>query len=326
MPPSLRVVDHSRPATVYYLCPHFNRPIGGIRTIYRHVDTLNAAGIPATVVHAPDGFSCTWFDNDTRVTGARSVALSGQDVIVVPEWYGPYLKALPIGPRIVIFNQNAYKTFSELDDSATSGAPYRGVPGIEAILVVSSDNAEYLRFAFPELTITQVRNAIDPVLFHPPERIAGRRLAYMPRKRPDDARQVLRLLHAHGILDSWQVVLIENRSETETADLLRSCAIFLSFSAQEGFGLPPAEAMACGCYVIGFSGLGGREYFDPAFSCPVEESDVLAFAKATAAALVDDPVMLAERARGASEHVLTRYSLVGQREDLLSFFGPMLDG
>ena len=110
----------------------------------------------------------------------------------------------------------------------------------------------------------------------------------MPRKRANDARQVLRLLAAHGSLEGWEVVPIEDRTEAETAGLLRSCAIFLSFSAQEGFGLPPAEAMACGCYVVGFPGLGGREYFDPTFSCPIEEGDVLAFAKATAAILSDD--------------------------------------
>ncbi len=274
-------VDHHRPATVHYLCPHIDCPTGGVRAIYRHVDILNAAGIPATVVHAPDGFSCTWFDHDTRVTAARSVALSRQDVLVVPEWYGPYLKALPIGPRIVVFNQNAYQTFTGLDDNAATGAPYRGIPGLQEILVVSHDNADYMRFGFPELTVTRVRNAIDPALFYPPDRVPGRRIAWMPRKRADDARQVLRLLAAHGSLEGWEVIPIEHHTEAETAGLLRSCAIFLSFSAQEGFGLPPAEAMACGCYVVGFSGLGGSEYFDVAFSSPVAEGDVLAFAKET---------------------------------------------
>jgi hypothetical protein len=323
-PPPLRVVDHARPATVYYLCPHSDQPSGGIRAIYRHVDTLNAAGIPATVVHARDGFSCTWFEHDTRVTAARSVALAEQDVLVVPEWYGCRLSALPTGPRIVIFNQNAYRTFAGLDDDAEPGAPYRGVRGLEAILAVSEDNADCLRFAFPELPVALVRNAVDSAMFHPPERSAGRRLALMPRKRSDDAFQVLRLLSAHGSLDGWEVVPIVNRSEAETAGLLRSCAVFLSFSAQEGFGLPPAEAMACGCYVVGFPGLGGREYFDPAFSSPVEEGDVLAFAKAAAAVLGEDPPALAARASSASSHILTRYSLSGQRQDLLSFFTPLL--
>lgn len=324
-PPALRVADHNRPPTVHYLCPHVDRPTGGIRAIYRHVDLLNAAGIPATVVHAPDGFSCTWFDHDTRIIGARSVALARQDVLVVPEWYGPCLGALPVGPRIVVFNQNAYRTFAGLDDTAAAGAPYRGVPGLEEILVVSRDNADYLRFAFPELPVSLVRNAIDPALFHPADRSPGRRIAWMPRKRADDARQVLRLLAGHGSLEGWEVVPIEHRTEAETADLLRSCVIFLSFSAQEGFGLPPAEAMACGCYVVGFPGLGGREYFDPAFSSPIEEGDVLAYARETATLLRSDPAMLTERARSASAHVLSRYSLDRQREDLLAFFSRLLD-
>jgi glycosyltransferase involved in cell wall biosynthesis len=324
-PPVMRVVNRRGPAIVNYLCPHYDRPSGGIRTIYRHVDTLNAAGIYATVVHALDGFSCTWFAHHTRVTAARSVALSHQDILVVPEWYGPGFDALPIGPRIVAFNQNAYKTFSGLGESATPGAPYRGVPGLEAALVVSRDNAEYLRFAFPELMIAQVRNAIDPEVFYASGQPAGRRLALMPRKRPDDAHQVLRLLRAHGSLDGWDIVSIEHRSELETAKLLRSCAVFLSFSAQEGFGLPPAEAMASGCYVIGFSGIAGREYFRPEFSHPVEDGDVLAFAKATAAALAEDPATLSKKGIEASSHILACYSLDGQRDDLLGFFAPLLE-
>jgi hypothetical protein len=324
-PPVLRVAEQGRPATVYYLCPSHDRPSGGIRTIYRHVDTLNAAGMAATVVHATDGFSCTWFEHRTRVTGPRSVTLSPRDVLVVPEWYGPGLTALPAGPRIVIFNQNAYRTFAGIDDSTGPGAPYRSIPGLAGILVVSEDNAQYLRFAFPELPVTQVRNVIDSGLFHPPHRPAGRRLSLMPRKRPDDARQVLRLLAAHGSLDGWEVVTIDNRSEVETASLLRSSAVFLSFSGQEGFGLPPAEAMACGCYVVGYPGFGGREYFNPAFSSPIEEGDVLAFAKAATVILKEEPTAIAARAQGASAHVLGRYNLDGQRADLLSFFTPLLE-
>jgi glycosyltransferase involved in cell wall biosynthesis len=169
--------------------------------------------------------------------------------------------------------------------------------------------------------VSQVRNAIDPGLFHPPERIAPRRIAFMPRKRPVDARQVLRLLAAHGSLDKWDVVKIDGRSQAETARLLRSCAVFLSFSGKEGFGLPPAEAMACGCYVVGFPGLGGREYFHPEFCSPVPDDDILSFAKAAAEALADDPAVLAKRATGASAHILSQYTLEGQREDLLRFFG-----
>ncbi len=324
-PPAMRVVRRHGPAAIYYLCPHFDKPSGGVRTIYRHVDILNEAGISASVVHAVDGFSCTWFKHTTRVTAARSVALARQDVLVVPEWYGRGLSALPTGPRIVVFNQNAYKTFGGLDESAAAGAPYRGVAGLEAVLVVSRDNADFLRFAFPELNVVEVRNAIDPAVFKAPEQPAGRRLALMPRKRSGDAHQLVRLLSARGSLDGWEVIPIVDRSESETAELLRSCAIFLSFSAQEGFGLPPAEAMACGCYVIGFPGLAGREYLHPGFSHPVEEGDILAFARATAAALAEDPAVLFERAKEGSDYILTNYSPDRQRDDLLAFYAQLLE-
>ena len=36
----------------------------------------------------------------------------------------------------------------------------------------------------------------------------------------------------------------------------------LSFGHPEGFGLPLAEAAACGCALIGYTGLGGREIFE----------------------------------------------------------------
>ena len=48
--------------------------------------------------------------------------------------------------------------------------------------------------------------------------------------------------------------------------------VFLSFGHPEGFGLPVAEAIASGCAVIGYSGLGGRElfFYDSGTSCYTE--------------------------------------------------------
>jgi hypothetical protein len=311
---------------VYYLCADSDRPVGGNRTIYRHVDALNSAGIPAVVVHHKSGFACSWFDHKTPVIGSKAVTLTSSDILVVPEFYGPSLLKLPVGPRVVIFNQNAYQTFSGVS-AASPSATYRDVLGIEAILVVSKDNEDYLRYAFPELRIERVRNAVDGQIFYPAAMAAGRRVAVMPRRRLADCAQVLHLLRMRGCLNSWEVIRIEGCSERETADAMRSCAIFLSFSEREGFGMPPAEAMACGCYVIGFTGMGGREFFDPSISSPVEEGDILAFAKATEEALLaDDKEMhsLRTRALAASKRILDEYSPEHQRDDLLGFFDSLL--
>ena len=43
--------------------------------------------------------------------------------------------------------------------------------------------------------------------------------------------------------------------------ILQKSSIFLSFSTQEGFGLPPLEAALSGSMVVGYTGEGAKEYF-----------------------------------------------------------------
>jgi glycosyltransferase involved in cell wall biosynthesis len=315
-PPALHVTESSSSPTIYYLCPDYGVPSGGIRMIYRHVDVLNREGRRSAVLHSRDGYACRWFEHSTRTVSAPSVRLSPDDVLVVPEIYGPYLERLPKGPRLVGFNQNAYMTFDHLP----SGRPL-SYDRFEAVMTVSPDSADYLRFAFPGLRVSVVHGAVDPALFHPSPEAPAQRIAMMPRKRPDDAAHVLRLLGDR--LRNWEVVTIERVSERETAALLRSSAIFLAFGREEGFGLPAAEAMAAGCYVIGFPGFGGREIFDRAYSEPVEDGDVLSMARAAAEWLAryeQDPTTVREAGRRASERTLERYSPERLHADLAAFY------
>jgi glycosyltransferase involved in cell wall biosynthesis len=326
--PRLRVspVPVGRPAQVYYLCPDTDVPTGGVRVIYRHVDLLNAAGIPAAVVHERAGFSCTWFRHETKILSTVDVTVSAADILVVPEYYRPSPAELPTTPRVVIFNQNTYRTFA-VPGSADAWRRYAESDNLAAIAVVSQDNAEYARYAFPSTRVACIRNSVDGELFRPAEEPPGRRVAYMPRRREADARQVLDLLAIRGCLEGWDVVRIDGRSEEQTAADLRSCSIFLSFSAQEGFGMPPAEAMASGCFVIGFTGLAGREFFDQDICSPVEEGDVLAFAKATEQVMASfdkNAGSVLDRGLAAAERIHARYSMRLQSDELTSFYGSMI--
>ena len=320
-PPTLHVADgRTASPTIYYLCPDHPVPAGGIRMMYRHVDILNDAGRSAAVLHHRDGFSCEWFEHSTRTVGAPSVRLSPDDVLVVPELYAPFLDRLPSGPRLLGFNQGAYITFNYLPPARPLS-----YDAFEAVLTVSPDSAEYLRFAFPGLHVSVVDCAVDPNVFYPSPELPTRQIAMMPRRRPQDAAHVMRLLGDR--LRDWTVVTIEDASEAETAALLRSSPIFLAYGKQEGFGLPAAEAMAAGCYVIGFSGFGGREIFDPSSSTPVEDGDVLGMARAVAY-WVDryetDPMAVREVGVRASEHVRERYSLERLRAGLVGFYEDFL--
>jgi glycosyltransferase involved in cell wall biosynthesis len=148
----------------------------------------------------------------------------------------------------------------------------------------------------------------------------------MPRRRGDDARQVLDLLAMRGCTDNWETVRIDGQTEELAAATLRTCSIFLSFSEQEGFGMPPAEAMASGCYVVGFTGLAGREYFQSDICTPVEEGNVLAFAQAAERVMATfdkNPEEVRDRGLAASQLIHSRYSPQAQLDELVAFYAPL---
>jgi glycosyltransferase involved in cell wall biosynthesis len=328
-PPELAFSDASRARpTVYYLTPDDNTPRGGVRVMYRHVDLLNATGINAKVLHTKPGFRCTWFANASTVASAREVRLTPADLLVVPDYYAPGLDHLPAGARVVMFNQAGYHTFDHIPFAGTApGAPYTRIKNLVAMVTVSEDSAALLRYTFPQLDIKLARSVIDPRRFHPGEHPGGRRIAYMPRRRHAEREQLLHVMRSRGILDGWELVPIDGRTEDETAELMRSCAIFLSFCEREGFGLPPAEAMASGCYVVGYTGNGGRDYFDPVYCSPVPECDLLAYAMAVEEAIrryESDPESLAKAGRLASERILGQYHEAGLKADLTTLYGQLL--
>ena len=307
---------------IFYLCPDSDAPSGGIRVIYKHVDMLNSIGYSAAVVHGRPGFACTWFKHQTKTVAAREVSLAASDVLVAPEYYGANLGSLPDTPRLIIFNQNSYKTFSAAG-AISSWQNFSRSGRIEAMLAVSLDNEEYLRYAFPRIRVERIRNSVDGQIFHPGEAAPGRRLAVMPRRRANDWNQVLGLLTLRDRLTGWDVIEIDGKSEDQTAELLRSCAIFLSFSEQEGFGMPPAEAMACGCHVVGFTGLAGREFFYDDTSTAVTEGDTLHFAKEVERAMrmyEQDPSELRESALDGAARISTEYSPAVQLSELKAFY------
>lgn len=67
-------------------------------------------------------------------------------------------------------------------------------------------------------------------------------------------------LSAFDIQDTF---LIRPKSDNEIAEYMNKAHVFISTSWWEGFGLPPLEAMACGCAVILTNAGGVNEYAVP---------------------------------------------------------------
>ncbi len=308
-------------STVYYLAPHFDSPSGGVRLIYRHVDLLNALGISATVVHARRNFRCTWFENATRVVSADQVRLGPDDLLVVPEWYAAGFDTLPRDVRLVVFNQGAYHAFDRIaPGDGPPGAPYTALPSIVAMMCVSQDNRALLELAVPEVPVTVCRPVIDSRLFRPGDKPARPQIGYVVARRPIEARLLEHVLLAQRL--EWPVLRLRGLSELALARTMRECAVFVSLSDLDGFGLPPAEAMASGCFVVGYSGGGGDELFDPRWSEQVTSFRTLADATIRAVRTPLDE--LAARGRLASEHVLGYYTSAGLSTDLELTFGPLV--
>jgi glycosyltransferase involved in cell wall biosynthesis len=316
----------AHPPTLFFCTPDYDVPTGGIRVVYRHVDLLNETGIPAAVLHARTGFRCSWFEHDTRVLGCRETTVGPEDVVVVSELAAGLLADLPRGYGFVILNQGPHLTWRLPDDVVRH---YAASPDLLAILTVSDHGRDLLRYAFPQADVRRVHNSIDPELFHPGVAERPRRITYMSRRGREEARQLLGILRGRGALDGWEVVPLERLTERDVADHLRSSRVFLSFAYQEGFGLPPAEAMACGAYVVGFHGFGGREFLRPEFSHPVDAGDTIAFARTLESVLEQErlePGWCEARGAAAAEFIRTTYSPERERQDVVGAFASLLDG
>ncbi|MDT5038989.1 MAG: hypothetical protein QOE03_4174 [Micromonosporaceae bacterium] len=316
--PAIRLAIRSGVPTVYYAAPDYDVPSGGVRTMYRHVDVLNEAGVTAAILHGRRGFRCTWFANRTRVTDLRSVALGPADLLVIAE---TDLRAVRGGGiRHVVFNQSGHLTWDT--DPAGANAHYLGSPDLAGVMVVSEHSADLLRYAFGRRA-HRVRLGIDPDLFCPPDVSNGRVISYLPRRGRSDAERVLHLLRARGALAGWTVDAVDGVGHEEVARRLRRSTVFLSTAYQEGFGLPAAEAMACGNYVVGSHGFGGRELFGGGFSRSVPAGDLLAMAVAveeTLAFEAAEPGWCWSRGIRAARHVHAEYSLAAERDSILDFF------
>ena len=279
-------------------------------------------GVEALVVHRKPGFRCTWFQNTTRVESLDTLRVNRHDLLVVPEEWIAFIPGLPDDVPKVVFHQNAYTTFSwGADPTVIRNVLQR--PDVKRVVVVSDDNAAYLRYAFPDVDVRRIRYTIDQSIFSTSADVQKRRqIAYMPRRRAQESNDVLSLLRSRHVLDGWSIVAIDKMTEAQVADHLRCSAIFLSFSEREGLPLPPAEAMACGCVVIGFHGFGGRDFADNAIWVP--EGDVVEFARTVESVLktwqedADRFRLLTER---ASAHIRDTYNAENTERDVLAAFG-----
>jgi glycosyltransferase involved in cell wall biosynthesis len=360
------VLGRNDPMTIFYVCPWAEKPTGGIKQIFRHVEALSAAGFDAYAL-VLDSIVPAWFDSSAPVATLKLprpgwiprrswwrknridwlaspvsplVTLQGGpragvqrrlgegDILVLPEYPGKALKPCGFGAKLAVFNQNAHYTFAGL--TPTDGLQDFLYPRhVMAALAVSQHTRDYLQFAFPSLRVLLTPNGVDTERFFPAaEGARKRQIAFMPRKLPGSLVQVLQMLRSRGALDGWQLRSIDGLDESAVAAALRESAIFLSTCHDEGFGLPPLEAGASGCVVVGYTGQAAREFMLPEHCYPIDQGDVLGFAQTLERVMAEydrDPSRLTRQAAGYVDFIRERYSKAQEGRQVVAVWNEICD-
>lgn len=322
-----------------FLCPDRKSASGGIAVIYDMVALLNRAGRDAAVVHngptagypdypteVPAFFTDRirkaewrwmgprqkmnrigqWTSERMRPGRLRPVDPRPGDVIVTPEFMlAETLEAFGGWP-IAVLVQNPFEVMVAHDRAVSRGFdPAAGVMAWCGIADVCQRH----------LDILGARNVLYFPVSMKPQEFPFRAekadlVTYMPRKRPWEARIVDRALRARGALGRYRLEALDGIPRAQVAEKLGESRIFISLLKEEALGFPAAEAMAAGCIVVGFDGLGCAEYFDATTGVPVTEGDVAGLVTAVEAVIAEydrDPARLDAMRRRASETVNARY-------------------
>lgn len=269
---------------IVYLTPAAHVRTGGNKAIFRHVEALRAAGFEAVVRVESDRPIPTWFDHQAPVERADT-PIAPDDVLVAPDDDPPTLRACAARPnRRVMLVQNPYRAVANGAAQLEPGerAAYR------TYLTCSHGVAAWIARHFDYELISVAPGFADERVFVPAEKAPF--IAVSPRKRPTEYLTIRHIFERHYAgPSSWRWAVLERLSEAEVAHALGRASVYLSLARLEGMSMSIVEAMACGCLVAGFTGLGTREYASSINGLWVEEDDceAAAFALLRAVAIAE---------------------------------------
>ena len=295
---------------IIYLCNTEKRPSGGAKIIYHHSEIINnlknytsqvihirkkktakwtnslkkrlnislknETGWQANEIEALKNFKYNWFPNKVSIKNNLNFN-QNSDFVILPEIYAHLADDLLIKNKIkyAIFVQNGYSISFTNNEKKLN----RAYSSASFILSYSEDITQCVLLTFPKLKtkIIKIKYSIEQI------EISGvlrkkKLITYMSRKLPQHSFHVISFLKKH-LSKEWSLKDLNNISEKEVYKNLNNSKIFLAFSYLEGLPLPPVEAALAGNYVIGYSGEGGKEYWNSSIFTEVNSGNINHFVK-----------------------------------------------
>lgn len=268
--------------------PGFGEMTGGRRVPYRHVEMLTRHGYDAVIWNFEE-FYPSWFESTAPVITGTHIDLDESDILVV--------SALPVafgmddpapGCRKALLNQGCFHIFE--NGGPDNYSRWHPLPIMWTVSKTSWDLCSRMRARLPASSFHHIPQVIDTDLFKPSSS-RGRTIAWMPRKRPWEANALFKLFSDDERFSGVTFKSLDEIREHEVAAELASTSIFIALPTtnSEGFGLPPAEALAAGCVVVGHHAGGGKEIFECPGAYAVDDPDVLGIVEQVAVLLGEEP-------------------------------------
>lgn len=288
-------------------------PIGGAKIIYQHCDILNRNGFKAVPLHLGD-FTIDWFPHETKAMYRKQAmqCMTTDDVLICPEVIPAVAAEFPATNRVAFIQNWALADFGTGPDRSYEDF------GFSSLLTCSGYLQEYMKnkSALPGQVVI---NGIDLNTFFPPEKQkTDNKVVILNRRNIADAREAIDQLD-DKLRQNTEFVILENQySQKEIANFFRDSDIFMAIGYPEGFALPPLEAMACGCAVIGFTGGGGLEHMiDGETALVAEDGNVQQLSQCLQRVLTDAD--LKEKLRKNGLKKAQEFSLESMEQQLLRF-------
>ena len=320
------------------LFPDLHKPIGGVKQVHRVVEHLNSLGFQSTIIQDSADFHPGWF-----ISQVPTISLNdfknlkfldiNVDYIVLPETFVSLIPRFFPGFPKIIFNQNGSYTFG-LPGSKISPQSVASIfnlyrhKDVKHVLCVSDYDQHFLLscLRLKPSFVTKLINAFETNIFCsvlPKERL----ITYMPRKNIDHSILAGSLLNFDpSLTSSWRLQPLHGFSQSKVANFLQRSPLFLSFGHPEGFGLPLIEAGGCGCFLLGYSGLGGKEIFSLGsrfgMSSEIDYGDIASFVSMTQKFVREfelRPLGLSESANLFSSALCSKYSPASMRASVEYF-------
>jgi glycosyltransferase involved in cell wall biosynthesis len=290
-------------------------PSGGVKIIYQHCDLLNQNGYSAVPVHLGD-FTVDFFPHKSKPIHKREALqlMAKNDILICPEIIPGLAAEFPCEKKVAFIQNWA------LTELCTGPVKRYEDFGFSSLLSCSQFIRDYMKDR-SSLQCDVVTNGIDLDVFHNAERDNDRcRVVVLNRRNIADAREAFALLD-DSLKKEVEFIVLENKySQGEIAEYFRSADIFLAIGYPEGFALPPLEAMASGCAVVGFTGGGGLEHMlDGKTALVAADGNVEELATCLKNVLTNSE--LKEQIRSAGVKKAQEFSLENMEKQLVKFAG-----